>query len=60
MFFDAIAAYNAAFRTVFSAIYGVQPDTEAGFWMAMATLFAGNFMVIVGVKMLEHVRKMEV
>ena len=42
MFFDAIAAYNTAFRTVFSAIYGVQPDTEAGFWMMMATIFVGN------------------
>ncbi len=59
MFFDAIATYNSAFRNVFSTIYGVQPDTEEGFWMAMATLFIGNILIIAGVKLLEHVRSIE-
>lgn len=59
MFFDAIAAYNTAFRTIFSAIYGVQPDTEAGFWMMMATIFVGNMIGLAGVKLLKHVRDME-
>lgn len=56
MLWEAISAYSTSFKNVFYAIYGVLPDTETGFYIAMANLIVGDILLVIGFSILAKLR----
>lgn len=56
MLFEAISVYSASFKNVFYAIFGVMPDIEAGFYIAMTSLIIGDVLLIIGFTILVKLR----